>query len=241
STLMIFVLRGQVTYLNKEGEHLSTIKENTFSLSYIPAGKSYMRLQKGQDSILVVELEQHWIDLLSSSTFSAFIPLIDLWNDQARTPLSLMQKIMTKKVGATLTKLRMAIMQHSDTVIKTANYLLECLKDYHKQLLKDKDFNRKANLTKVKILKAHLTKVYTNDAACRAEAIEKALGWTEWTLRSTLKNSINIPLNQFIKRLRVQKAATLLQTTDMRVNDISNKSGFSSPSVFINAFKELKG
>src|SRR5699024_8465797 len=45
STQIIFVLRRQVTYLNKEGEHLSTIKENTYSISYITAIKSYMRLQ----------------------------------------------------------------------------------------------------------------------------------------------------------------------------------------------------
>lgn len=241
STLMIFVLRGQVTYLNKEGENLSTIKENTSSLSYIPAGKSYTQLQKGQNSILVVELEQHWIDLLSSSTFSAFIPLIDLWNDKARTPLSLMQKIMTKKIGATLTQLRMAIMHHSDTAIKTANYLLECLKDYHKQLLKDKDFNRKANLTKVKVLKAHLTKVYTNDAACRAEAIEKALGWTTWTLRNTTPLALNGTITSYIHKLRIQKATYLLRNTEYKIYEIAIIVGFSTPSRLILVFKKIKG
>lgn len=241
SIIMIFVLRGEATYINKEHEYLSTIEENTFSLSYIPPGQSYMRLQKGQNSILIIDLGKHLIDLLSSSDYQAFIPLIELWNDKARTPLSLKHKIITKQIGVILHELRMAIMDNSNVPIKTLHLLLECLKRYHKLLLEDKEFHRKANLTKVKALRCHLAKIYMIDDECNTEALEKALGWTTWTLRNTTSMALNGTVTSYIHKLRIQKAAELLRDTEYKVYEISTIVGFSSSTVLIRIFKKLKG
>lgn len=46
---------------------------------------------------------------------------------------------------------------------------------------------------------------------------------------------------QYIKQLRIQKAAELLLTTDLKVSDIGARCGFQEMSYFAKTFRELKG
>ncbi len=46
---------------------------------------------------------------------------------------------------------------------------------------------------------------------------------------------------QYVKHLRVQKAAELLFATDWKISEIGMKCGFQEMSYFAKAFRELKG
>lgn len=46
---------------------------------------------------------------------------------------------------------------------------------------------------------------------------------------------------QYVKQVRIQKAAELLTSTDQKISDIGAECGFQEMSYFAKAFRELKG
>ena len=46
---------------------------------------------------------------------------------------------------------------------------------------------------------------------------------------------------QYLRQLRLQKAAELLQTTQLRIADVGARCGFQDASYFTKTFREWKG
>ncbi|MGN0180916.1 MAG: helix-turn-helix domain-containing protein [Candidatus Ornithomonoglobus sp.] len=57
----------------------------------------------------------------------------------------------------------------------------------------------------------------------------------------TIKNTIGMGFHEYLTNLRVNKAKTLLLTTDDSISDISDKCGFSSQQTFYRSFKKVTG
>jgi AraC-like DNA-binding protein len=55
------------------------------------------------------------------------------------------------------------------------------------------------------------------------------------------KDTTGINVNQYIKKIRVQNAETMLQTGNYRVRDVAEQCGFSDVIHFYNSFRELRG
>jgi len=53
----------------------------------------------------------------------------------------------------------------------------------------------------------------------------------------TFKREVGMPPYQYLHLLRINFAQSLLTTTDMTISEISEKSGYNSPAVFIRHFK----
>ena len=47
--------------------------------------------------------------------------------------------------------------------------------------------------------------------------------------------------NEYISKLRIEKAITLISGTDMPFSEIAEKTGFTTPSYFSTAFKQYTG
>lgn len=241
SAVMVFVLRGQVNYLNEESEQLDTLREGNCFTSYIPLGKAKIQLRRGKTSALVIDLEKHLLRKSFEPAYTAFSSIIKLWKDRAVAPLSLPQINISKQISDILVKIRMTLTNHPNEVINAENLIPICLNIYEEGLQKGKGLSREVSLNRVKMLRAHLEEIYPYSEKCSKTSIRNSLGWSEWMLREILKTYFNTPINQHIKRLRIQRATILLQTTEMKINDISNEIGFSSPPEFIKDFKSLKG
>lgn len=63
--------------------------------------------------------------------------------------------------------------------------------------------------------------------------------------RSSLYNKIKIitglGVNDYINRLRIEKAISLLTNTNLNINEISSEVGFTYPRYFSSTFKQMKG
>lgn len=241
SAIMVFVLRGQVNYLNEESEQLDTLREGTCFPSYVPLGKAKIQLRRGKTSVLIIDLEKHLFREAFGPAYSAFSSIIKSWKDGGATPLSLPKTNMSPQISDILAEIRMTSTNNPLDALKAENLILECLNIYSMDLQKDQDVLREISLNRVKMLRVHLEEIYPHSEKCSKTSIRNSLGWSEWTLREILKSYFNTPINQHIKRLRIQRATTLLLTTEMKINDISNEIGFSSPPEFIKDFKSLKG
>ena len=63
--------------------------------------------------------------------------------------------------------------------------------------------------------------------------------------RASLYNKIKVltglGVNDYINRLRIERAVELLTSTDKPINDIASEVGFTYPRYFSTLFKKIKG
>ena len=67
------------------------------------------------------------------------------------------------------------------------------------------------------------------------------LGLSRTKLYSTIKSISGMSLANYIRKIRLDKAAELLKTTDMTISEVGFTVGLDSPSYFTRAFKEQFG
>ena len=61
------------------------------------------------------------------------------------------------------------------------------------------------------------------------------------SLYNKLKALTGMGANEYISKLRIEKAITLISGTDMPFSEIAEKTGFTTPSYFSTAFKQYTG
>lgn len=71
--------------------------------------------------------------------------------------------------------------------------------------------------------------------------LAKQFGYCEKHIRSIFKTSLGLSPKKFIDSVRLEHSATLLVTTNLTLQEISDKLCFSSVSHFINSFKQKYG
>ena len=76
---------------------------------------------------------------------------------------------------------------------------------------------------------------FSIDDLCREMSMSKI------QLYRKAKNSLDTSINDYILRMRIQRAKHYLQNEDMSIAEIAYKSGFSTPSYFSTAFKKFMG
>ena len=66
-------------------------------------------------------------------------------------------------------------------------------------------------------------------------------GYTEYYLTEKFKNETGVPLFLYIRYAKIERAKTLLESTDLPVREIAEKLAFGSQSFFIRCFHEITG
>jgi AraC-like DNA-binding protein len=57
-------------------------------------------------------------------------------------------------------------------------------------------------------------------------------------LHLKLKKLVNLSASEFIRHIRLQKAAALLRTTDLSISEVAYKVGYADSNYFSRSFKE---
>ncbi len=72
-------------------------------------------------------------------------------------------------------------------------------------------------------------------------SISRATGISKSVLYRKFHRELDCTVNEYINRQRVEWAASLIKSTDLSMEDISQRVGFASFSYFSRTFKKLKG
>ncbi len=73
------------------------------------------------------------------------------------------------------------------------------------------------------------------------DSVAEACGVSRKTLCTRFKQETGETFASYVRRLRVERARRLLDTTDCEISQIAYQTGFSSQSHFQNVFKQLTG
>lgn len=78
-------------------------------------------------------------------------------------------------------------------------------------------------------------------AKIKAETLAEMSHYTYSYFSYTFKEVFGMPLTKYLLAIRINKASTLLSTTDMNITEIATSSGFSDTNYFARAFKKETG
>ncbi len=73
------------------------------------------------------------------------------------------------------------------------------------------------------------------------EELAQRLGYSASHLRAMFRSNLGISLGKYIRESRLAEAAKLLQSTNLQVTEVAQKSGFESLFAFSRAFKKAYG
>ncbi|MBR1691349.1 MAG: helix-turn-helix transcriptional regulator [Lachnospiraceae bacterium] len=117
--------------------------------------------------------------------------------------------------------------------------LIFVLKQYHSPLLKPLPDKMLRNGNRIKIMLQYIQEHYEEELA--VSQIAKSALISESECLRCFKNTISITPIQYVKQLRVQKAAEYLTATDYKIAEIGAMCGFSEMSYFAKTFRKMKG
>ena len=83
--------------------------------------------------------------------------------------------------------------------------------------------------------------VYDADEKLSIADVARRAGCAYYYLSRKFKAEMGISLNDYIKRAKVERAKTLLLSTDLNVQEICERLHFGSRSFFAETFKEVTG
>ncbi len=71
--------------------------------------------------------------------------------------------------------------------------------------------------------------------------LARRVGYTDYYLSRKFKTETGISVNDYIKKVRIQRAKDLMATTDLSIQEISDRLGFGARSFFAETFKQAVG
>ncbi len=95
--------------------------------------------------------------------------------------------------------------------------------------------------TKIDIneLISYINEHYTEDIYL--ENLAQTYNTSTKYLSKRIKQHLNVPFKEYVTQLRIDKAKELLETTNIKIEDLSKQVGFYNRSTFIRAFKQKAG
>ena len=82
---------------------------------------------------------------------------------------------------------------------------------------------------------------HIDNPAFSVEEIGRLVGMSRVQLYRKLKALTNLSPNEYVRTMRLQKAAVLLKTSDLNMAEVAYEVGFSSPSYFAKCYREQYG
>jgi len=80
-----------------------------------------------------------------------------------------------------------------------------------------------------------------NEFSLNGEAIGKQFGMSRMQVHRKIKSLTSLTTSEYIRTIRLERAAELLEDEELNVSEIAYKTGFSSPSHFSRVFKKKYG
>ena len=79
------------------------------------------------------------------------------------------------------------------------------------------------------------------DRRIQAKDLATLVGYTEYYLTEKFRQETGMSVSEYTRQAKINRAKTLLRTTDLSISQISERLAFNTPNYFIHVFRELEG
>jgi AraC-like DNA-binding protein len=238
--LICCVMNGQVNF-QLPGHSTITLARNKYNICYIPA-----ELQ-GEISFDMGEAQLFYIQFTSKVINSLSHPHIDLakmlesHKNKSRTGIAL----PAVKIGIEERKIIDALKKyHSKESIAPLFIharILDLFFAYFSSLEVSEAGSDRTNDLKFRLLESQKYIQQNYFLPLKINTLSRKAGMNIRTYEKLFKEMFQVPPREFIKSLRVEKAADLLKDTIMPVASIAHQVGFTAGNYFATVFREVYG
>jgi AraC-like DNA-binding protein len=218
------------------------LKSNHFNFTYEPAGMNFeCTLKRGRYSQLSISFTRQYLELLENY-FPDLIKTI-FSNAEAKTPFALSRMNLPIKDPLTTLIAKIygtpwrGIVRDAYLNCKVFQTLLYCLETITKHT--DKTSLRPAELQKIKIAGQYLVDHVSEHFSI--SMVADLVDMDKHKLRRAFKEYYHSTMAGFHFEKRMGKAISLLNETDLSIEQIAYKIGYKTASHFSNAFKKKYG
>jgi Transcriptional regulator containing an amidase domain and an AraC-type DNA-binding HTH domain len=211
-----------------EGSILVTINERAHLLS---AGEAAMCFPNDIHAFDHTGYSKNMSFIFSSDMTSSYF---SLKSDKTLENPFISKEIMEGGISSLLYQLHDEFLHKNNIyVIKGLLYTILGKLDSYFILKKSSPFHNNTVQTLLKYIEAHYQETIT------LECVAKDLGFSKYYLSRIFSNKIGYQFNDYINRLRINKAQKLLRETDIPITIIALECGFESQRNFNRIFKNL--
>lgn len=209
-------------------------------------GESSHRLEPGEAALIFPNQFHHYMDVEPGNMEWLFITfeLPSAEQAEALAPLRDSPRVLGEEEWQLLARMTREATAPSPLVAEIAGLLARLLQ----RLLLAPEIPRErynihsSNTTRDQVLEKINTYVQAHlSRAVTLADLAHALGYSESYLRAVFKDQLGISLGRYIRQSRLSEAAKLLQSTDLSISEIAQRTGFESPFAFSRAFKKVFG
>ena len=80
-----------------------------------------------------------------------------------------------------------------------------------------------------------------NEVSLNGESMGKRFGMSRMQVHRKIKSLLNLSTSEYIRSIRLERAAELLEEEVLNISEVAYQTGFSSPSHFSRVFKKKYG
>ncbi len=204
------------------------------------------RLEPGEAALIFPNQFHHYMDVEPGTMEWLFITFELPHGDQAEllTPLRDSPRVLDDGAWQLLARMTREAVASQPLAVEIAALLSRLLQRLlcAPEIPRERYAIRSSNTARDQVLEkinayvqAHLSQALT------LADLASALGYSESYLRAVFKDQLGISLGRYIRQSRLSEAAKLLQSTDLSIAEIAQRTGFESPFAFSRAFKKVFG
>ena len=226
-------------------EYLVGIFENKFKIEEAENGK--IGYQKALETMPDIILSDYIMPIMDGAEFckavktdekTSHIPFLMLTSKKNNETIQASYEIgaddyILKPFNASL------LVKKIENIIKAR----QILKEKFGKLIQEIPENVFHNETDEKFFKKAIgiIETYIDDASFDVTELENQLNMSKMQLYRKLKGVSNLAPNEFIRNIRLKRAAAIMQNTSMNVSEIAYAVGFNDPAYFARCFRKEFG
>lgn len=241
AAFLIFMLQGEITFVNQFGKQVAQAKASHFFMAYSPRQTFRYKMPEGVHSILAICMDIDWL-LPFSESYPAFSQLLKSWKMGLKGEVILPMCPIGQLTKQHLDNMRTAINFSLEDVFKVPHSIRECLKIYHRLLLIPQ--MRKLEQNNIRCasrIQEYINENYNLPTTCSEGVIAQKLNLSKWKVRAVVSQNWGTTVHGYVERLRMEKAKSLLENTANKIKEIALGCGYWDAAHFTKAFKRYYG
>ena len=226
-----FMLKGEITFTNQNGDYISKIKANNFYISHSKPGLFNANVEKGEHIALIVAIDTEWIYNVTTE-FEVLKKFVDDFLNLSQNYHVMPYCRMDKQVHQWLKEIYTFTNTNKGALDGLLRLYMSLVLEYYNKMLK----GREEML--VYRLKRYLDDHY-HDHELDYLKLAKIFYTTERTLRNQFKAEFHITIHNYYTNLRLEKARYMITDLGMQIKDVYMEVGYKDESSFRYAYNKF--
>lgn len=237
SFFMFAVLKGRSIFSDKNGNPISETAGNSAALSYLSKGRYQWQLCAGQHHMLCITFREDYF-IRKSLSLPIIQPLVKAYQNASLPYLVLPNCAIGNSIFKLVDKQLGRNMEPKDVDMATHIFIDKLLNNYVESLNARQYDTHTIHKQKINEIINYIHRHYAEKNVGDLSMLANRFNLSERSLLRLIKESLHMPLCEYIIKFRMNIAFTKLSASKRPVKEIAAEVGYSDPLYFSKVFKK---